>query len=48
MSCEGEEGWGEHRSGLRNACGRHVPFEFIGKVTSSSAMAKASDIQGGS
>lgn len=27
---------------------RHVPFEFVGKVAGSSAMAEAGDIEGGS
>ena len=26
---------------------RHVPFEFVGKIASSSSMAKAGDIEGG-
>lgn len=29
-------------------CGRHLPFEFIRKVASSGAMAKAGDIKSGS
>jgi hypothetical protein len=29
-------------------CRRHVPFEFVGKVASTGAMAEASDIEGGS
>jgi hypothetical protein len=29
-------------------CRRHVPFEFVGKVASTGAMAEASDIEGSS